>query len=204
MTCMSSDNSPGGAYGEPRNNSAVIMTLTAATTALVLVVTFFLSVPLPATQGQVFDAGDIVIFVTAMTFGPIVGGFAGGVGSAVSDSLMPGGSVFAPFTLVIKGSEGLVAGYLATKVMGGRELWLSWLAGGIVMVAGYFAAESYFIGLVFGASNLPGITAALLELPFNVIQVFVGGLVGIPVSKRLKGTLPSVFFPPKTGNPNPG
>ncbi len=182
-----------GGTGKNQRSPVVTMTLTAATTALVLVVTYFVSVPLPATQGQVFDAGDIMIFISAMTFGPVVGGFAGGVGSGLSDALH-GYSIFAPFTLVIKGSEGLVAGYLATKDLHGRELLLAWLSGSIIMVTGYFTAESLFIGLVFGSSSLPGITAAILEFPFNVIQVFAGGIIGIPISRNLKKSLPQVLF----------
>ncbi len=192
--------SPSGALkksaGKNGRNLVVTMTLTAATTALVLIVTYFASVPLPAAQGQVFDAGDIMIFVTSMTFGPIIGGFAGGVGSGLSDALH-GSSVFAPFTLVIKGSEGLVAGYLAQRSLQGKELRLAWLSGSVVMVSGYFVAESYFIGLFFGTSNLPGVAAALLELPFNLLQVFAGGLIGIPVSRTLKKSLPSILFAAK-------
>jgi uncharacterized membrane protein len=179
-------------------NPVVTISVTAVSTALVFIITYFVSIPLPATQGQVFDAGDIMIFITAMTFGPVVGGFAGGVGSFLSDSLY-GYGTFAPFTLLIKGAEGLVAGYIMTRSMKGREEWLSWLFGSIVMVTGYFVAEIYFIGLVFGASNLPGVAAALLEFPFNVLQVFLGGAVGIPVSRTLKKTLPPVLFPKKTG-----
>ena len=46
--------------------------------ALVAVATFLVQIPIPATKGYL-NFGDIVIFVSALTFGPIVGGFAGGV-----------------------------------------------------------------------------------------------------------------------------
>ena len=170
------------------------MTLTAVTTALVLIITYFASVQLTV-QGQVFDGGDIMIFITALTFGPIVGGFAGGVGSGLSDALH-GYTVFAPFTLVIKGSEGVVAGYLAYKSLHGKELPLAWLSASIVMVGGYFLAEFYFIGLVIGQSALQGIFP-FLDLPFNLLQVFAGGLIGIPVSRTLKKSLPSILFATK-------
>src|SRR5438132_13755935 len=80
----------------------VVAAITALMTGLVLAVTFVVSIPISAV-GQVFDGGDIMIFIAACTFGPIVGWIAGGVGYAASDSLMPCASVFAPFTLVIKG-----------------------------------------------------------------------------------------------------
>ena len=157
--------------------------------------TFFVSIPIPGlTQGQVFDAGDIMVFVVAFTFGPMIGGVAGGVGSALSDALMPGGGVFAPFTLVIKGSEGLIAGYVSSQGFR-RSDFLGWLLGSLAMVVGYLLAESYFIGLAFGSSFAPGLAAALIELPFNVLQVFAGGLAGIPISRVLKNSLPSGFYP---------
>ena len=176
-----------------RRNPVVTTTLTALTSALVLIITYFASVTLTP-QGQVFDAGDIMIFITAFTFGPVVGGLAGGVGSGLSDFFHGGGGLyFAPFTAIIKGAEGFIAGYIAQKSLRGQELRLGWLAGSIVMVTGYFLAEYYFIGLVFGGDVLAGIFP-LLDLPFNLLQVAAGGIIGIPVSKSLKKALPTTLF----------
>jgi len=176
---------------ESRRNPVLTTTLTALSSALVLVVTYFASVTLTP-QGQVFDAGDIMIFITAFTFGPVVGGLAGGFGSGLSD-FFHGYVYFAPFTAIIKGSEGLIAGYISQRSLRGREVKLGWLAGSVVMVAGYFAAEYYFIGLVFGGAALEGVFP-YLDLPFNIVQVLAGGLIGIPISKSLKKALPPAFF----------
>lgn len=178
-----------------KRSQTVTMAVLAVTIALVFLVTFFVSIPIPGTtQGQVFDAGDIMVFITALSFGPMIGGVAGGVGSALSDAVMPGGGIFAPFTLIIKGGEGLIAGYVSQRGLRGREF-VSWLLGSITMVVGYFLAESFFIGLVFGSTFAPGLAAASIELPFNVLQVFAGGIVGIPVSRILKNALPSTLYP---------
>jgi uncharacterized membrane protein len=56
------------------------------------------------------NVGDAMIFTNALLFGPIVGGVAGGIGSAVADFISY--PVFAPYTLVIKGFEGFIAGIL--------------------------------------------------------------------------------------------
>ena len=56
----------------------------------------------------------------------------------------------------------------------------------MIMVFGYFLAESFFISLVFGSSSFTGIAAASGEVPFNILQVVGGGVVGIPVSIGLK------------------
>ena len=135
-----------------------------------------------------------MVFIVALTFGPTIGGVAGGVGSALSDAISPGGQPFALFTLLIKGGEGLIAGYISQRGFKGREF-VAWISGSLAMVAGYLLSESYFIGFVFGSSVAVGLTAALVELPFNVLQVFAGGLVGIPVSRILKRSLPSALYP---------
>jgi uncharacterized membrane protein len=162
----------------------VTITVTAVFTALVFLSTYLFQIPIPATQGY-FNLGDIMIFISALTFGPIVGGFAGGVGSFLSDALGGFGS-FAPFTLIIKGSEGFVAGLISRRSVQRRTLMLAWAAGSVIMVLGYFLAESFLIALFFGSSSATGIVAASGEVPFNILQVVGGGAVGIPVSIVLK------------------
>src|SRR2546428_7076078 len=132
----------------------------AVSTALVFVVTRLAAIPISAFNGQEFDLGDIMIFTFAWTFGPTIGAFAGGVGSAISDASIP--SPFAPFTLVIKGAEGFLAGYLAK-----RSLSLSWIIASIVMVGGYFLTN--WLGLGYG------FLVGLYEVPFDIMQVVAGG-----------------------------
>ena len=80
---------------------------------------------------------------------PIVGGFAGGVGSAISD-IVSGYAYFSPFTLVIKGVEGLIAGLIANRISGKRDI-IAVVIGGAEMVTGYFLAE--FFGLFGGLGS---------------------------------------------------
>jgi len=60
-----------------------------------------------------------MVCTTALLFGPIVGGIAGGLGSMLADLIL-GYAHYAPATLVIKGFEGVVVGFL-----GGRTLKVS-------------------------------------------------------------------------------
>src|SRR5216110_916 len=90
----------------------VTITVTAVFTALVFLSTYLFQIPIPSTQGY-FNLGDIMIFISALTFGPTIGGFSGGIGSSLSDAL--GFGTFAPFTLVIKGLEGYVAGLISQR-----------------------------------------------------------------------------------------
>lgn len=148
--------------------------------ALVCVATYFLIIPIPATQGY-FNVGDAMIMVAALTFGPIVGAAAGGFGASLAD-VLAGYSYFAPFTLLIKGIEGALAGWILFKIkrQGSLKILLAWIVGGLEMVAGYLLTE-YFI---FGYGS-----AAFVEVPFNLVQMLVAGIVGIPISLALTRVL---------------
>src|SRR5690349_14012134 len=115
-----------------RKTTVVTLTLTATFIALVFVATYPFSslFPVPSTQGY-YDPGDIMIFVAALTFGPIVGGISGGLGSALSDAL-GGFGTFAPFTLIIKGLEGYMVALVVRRGLSRKTLLLAWLIGGLI------------------------------------------------------------------------
>ncbi len=171
----------------------LFVVLTAVTVALVFVTTFSFQVYIPATKGY-FNFGDIMIFIVSMTFGPVVGGIAGGLGSSLSDAFSSSPQ-YAPFTLVIKGLEGFIAGLISQRGISGR-VGIAWSLASIEMVGGYFVAESLI---------LTGYPASLACVPVDILQVVAGGIVGIPASEALRRTLPSSFRnlsfkAPKTGN----
>lgn len=219
-------------------------------TALVAVLTMAFQIYVPATTGY-FNFGEVGVFITALLFGPIIGAFAGGVGSMFAD-IFTGYIHFALATLVIKGTEGFLVGYLSftfkdrfapkqlrylgivmglglaivlaiigvfrfsgeLEIIGGPETpwWLipfflpSWvwfilaiylgsmtlfltmryepqaawnattmLLSGGVMISGYFLYE---LMIFYGG--------ALVELPFNLMQVIVGIMIALPLTERLR------------------
>ena len=83
-----------------KKNTALQFSLTVMMTTLVAVST--LLVRIPNSMGGYFNLGDVLIFITALTFGPIIGGIAGGIGSAIADIV--GFPLFAIPTLIIKGN----------------------------------------------------------------------------------------------------
>jgi uncharacterized membrane protein len=82
--------------------------------ALVCVVTISFTLSVPVTGGY-FNLGEAIIYIAALTFGPIVGALAGGVGAAIADIIVA--PVFAPGTLIIKGVEGTIVGFLGKKLV---------------------------------------------------------------------------------------
>ncbi len=117
--------------------------------ALVAVSTYLFVIPIPATSGY-FNLGETIIYVAALTLGPFVGTFAG-AGAAIADVMIPGGAVFAPGTFIIKALEGFTVGFLNRKLMQKNlsltvSAMISVVAGGLIMIVGYFTYEIRSVG----------------------------------------------------------
>jgi uncharacterized membrane protein len=127
--------------------------------ALATIATMIFTFPIPATSGY-FNLGDSIVIITSLTFGWYN---------------------WVIFTTVIKEAEGYIAGHMAgdqdTRTM--KKTVTAWLVGGAVMVGGYFIVQVFMYGFA----------AALSELPFNMVQMIVAGVVGIPISNALKDRL---------------
>jgi len=165
-----------------RKRIALVIARASVMTALVTAGTMLIQVYNPATRGYL-NFGDIMIFISALTFGPSVGGFAGGVGSAISDALT-GYGIYAPFTLVIKGLEGLTAGFISDRKKTWRDIVAVTIAG-TVMVCGYFIVQFFAFQLGWGA---------LAEVPGNITQIVVGAIIGIPIALVLRRRLPEAWW----------
>lgn len=180
------------------------LTLAALSIALVTLATFVIRIPNPATQGYI-NLGDGLLFTFALVFGWRIGGLAGGVGSALAD-VLGGYFIWAPWTLVIKGIEGILVGSIAFwGIRGGRDrqsahdaldagtapaapgsrhpgrvaAFAAVFFGGVWMVSGYYVAGSVLFGGV----------AALTEIPGNLTQAGVAVAVALPLSVLLRNAL---------------
>lgn len=158
---------------------------------LAYVVTSFIQIPVPATGGYI-NIGDLIVMVTALLFGPIIGCLAGGIGSAMADVYSPY-IIYAPGTLVIKGLEGLIIGIIADPKkkksrLDQRDI-LAVIIGGLIIIPGYFIYEAYILGL--------GVELALIEVPGNLFQFLfaaIGSILLIGASrKNITEGIPQVF-----------
>ena len=135
------------------------LVLTALFVALVTITTMVINIPMVATQGFI-NVGDTVIFLSALLMGPEVGLIAGGLGSALADLLL-GYAHWAPWTLVIKAVEGLIAGVLGHSIyrqegrVSGRVV-ASLAVSALWMVAGYYAAGGLMVGFDVALASVPG------------------------------------------------
>ncbi len=154
-------------------------------TALVVVMTLIIRVPVPQTNGYI-NLGDSMILLGAMYFGGGFGAIIGSFGSAIAD-IIGGYSSFAPFTFVIKGIEGLLFGLLLTffnrksKIL---FLSISAIVATLWMVLGYFVVEVFKFK----------IAAAVAELPGNLLQAAGSIIISISLFKILEKKVPSEYL----------
>ncbi|HLF81020.1 MAG TPA: ECF transporter S component [Anaerolineales bacterium] len=161
---------------------AKMIGVTSVSIAIVFVMVRFIQVPIVATGGFT-HAGAVAEIFVSLAFGPMVGLVASGVGAALAD-LTSGYAHFAPLTLPAHAALGLLAGYLGWKHGWGRML-AGWIAGGLALVAVYFAGESLVVG-VYG-----GVARALGELGFNLFQVGLG-IFGLLLFRLVKRGYPEI------------
>jgi uncharacterized membrane protein len=172
-------------------NNALSISIIAIFTALNFVATYWIQIPIPATGGYI-NVGDIAVMFTALLFGPIIGGIAGGLGSMISDIFSPY-IIYAPATLIIKGLEGFLIGLISNpRGRFGRISYRDILAviiGGILIPFGYFIYEAFILGF--------GIAIALVEMPGNFFQFITAAVFSIifitASRKNIVDGLPQVF-----------
>lgn len=170
-------------------------------TALVCVATMVIKIPSISGYGYV-NFGDAVIFMAGSMLGGIGGMVAGGVGSALAD-LFSGYAVWAPLTLIIKGAEGFLSGFIANAVLKllisktmpqNSKLTVAYLPAFIisamVMVLGYYLGGALLV--IFSAQG--GEFVDTLKLAFatslgdvagNIIQGSVSVAIGFILSMSL-------------------
>ncbi len=154
--------------------------IAAMMTAIAAVFTLLARVPIPATQGY-FHFGDVAVFFAGFAFGPLVGLVAGGIGTGLAD-VLGGFAFYAPISLLAHGLQGLLAGWLGHN-RGPQGLVFGWLAGGLAMVAVYFAAQA----IVFGVGS------AIAELPWNLGQMVGGGAIAVPILHLVRKAYPPIL-----------
>lgn len=156
---------------------AKTVALSAVFAAAVAIGTFSVSIPVGIGY---LNFGEIIIYTAAFLFGGLIGGLAGGIGAAAAD-LYLGYAIWAPITLVLKGSEGFVVGKLSDKSL--KSKLMAFGAGAPIMIIGYFLVYAYFEGLPLAVVN---------ELPIDILQAVVGLIIALPLSDALRARIPQL------------
>ena len=160
-------------FGYYLPDNALIVSLIGIFTALTFIATFILQIPVPATGGYI-NIGDVLVMFTALLFGPIIGCISGGFGPMLAD-ILSGYIIYAPATLIIKGIEGFLIGYIANPKKKNSRISIydiiAVIIGGLLIPLGYFIFETFFLSV--------GIPSALVEVPGNMFQFIVAAIISI-------------------------
>lgn len=153
-----------------KNNKVLKMVVAALLAALVYVATSIVKIPSPT--GGYTNLGDCFVLVAGWILGPVWGGLAAGVGSALTD-LLGGYTHYVPGTFVIKGLDAAVAAIVFSKMKKGLPAMItSGIIGETIMVLGYFGYASLILGKGFGAAA---------SIPGNIIQGVIGIVAGTAI-----------------------
>jgi len=169
--------------------------LAALMAALTCVGTMIIKVPTP-TNGYIHP-GDGFVLLSGLLLGPVWGGLAAGIGSALSD-LIGGYFIYVPATLIIKGLTAIVAYLVFTALIkiynktSIPALITSSIAGEAIMVLGYFLFEIFMLAIVNGTSLSAGLVASVAGIIPNLIQGLFGVIIATILHPVLKKALAQI------------
>ncbi len=145
--------------------------------ALTLVVTMFIQIRLPLMgNGGLIHLGNVPLFIAAFVYGKKTGAIAGALGMGLFDVIM-GWGLWAPFTFIVVGAMGFLAGLIAEKVPGKRVVVysLAVFVALIIKIVGYYFTEV----ILYGNWIQP-----LGSIPGNIMQVVLAGIIVVPLAGR--------------------
>jgi uncharacterized membrane protein len=173
------------------NRASSVKTIDIVQISLMAAITFIATsvIHVPTFMG-VLHLGDSMIFLSAILFGRKKSAAASAIGMCLFD-LINGYTLWAPFTFVIKGVMGYIAGSIAyRKDYNGNNFWnnvFAFVVAGIWMIAAYYLGGAIimtFISKDFALKQ--ALILALKDIPTNILQVVGGIALALPLIAALK------------------
>ena len=161
----------------------------------------YLRIKVPSIVGtSAFHLGNIMCALSGILLGPVYGGLAAGLGSAIYDMFDPVYISECWITFIMKGAYGVVAGLIAWA---GNMPWdanvrLHYLKALFASIAGaltyalLYLSKTYFYGglLLKGLTPTAAFAAVIEKIPattFNaVVAIVAAPLLAVAISKSLK------------------
>jgi uncharacterized membrane protein len=141
--------------------------INAILSAVIMVSTFYVNIPILPSTGGLIHLGNIFIFLIALVLG-IKYSFAGAIGLTLFD-LVSGYAIWAPITFITRLLMGVVVSKLGYRQSNYPKLVLAQVAGAIVVVSGYYFYEALFITNF--ATAILSATADSVTLAISIVVV---------------------------------
>ena len=161
------------------------MVFTGVMAAFVFVATYLLKIRIPTPTGYtMIKTGNILCLLSGLLFGPVCGGLASGIGSALYDLTDPAYATSAPITFVLFFAMGFLCGLISHRRgahgLNRRRNILAAAVAALSYVALY-AAKSV-LTLVIAGSSVP---AAIVANSTKIITSLVNACIAVPCSLLL-------------------
>jgi len=169
-----------------------IKTLSIVQVALMIAITTLITmtVRVPTYAGYT-HLGDSMIFLSVILLGKRKAVVSSAIGMCLAD-ILGGYIVWAPFTLIIKGSMALIAAIIVYRGKNNGDNIANNIAAfvfaGIWMVFAYYIAGAFVTSFLLSenVTFAQGLIVSLKDVPANVIEVLVGIALAVPLSKMIK------------------
>lgn len=132
--------------------------------AIITICTMLIKLPIPQTNGGYVNFGDAVILLCAVFLANPFAALCAAIGSGLADVFLGAGIYVFP-TFFIKGTMGAIASKIIFEKTNNKRIIVAATICEIIMITGYFVFDAFAFGF----------NAAVISLPFNLIQ----GLCGI-------------------------
>lgn len=154
--------------------------------AALVFVASMISVPIPVAIGDVtrIHLGNIFCLLSGFVLGPIGGGLAAGIGSALYDLTNPAYIASAPFTFLFKFLLAAVCGWVAYAKENRAEnhgLNIAAAAAGSVTYMVLYLGKSFVQGLLVGSEMGAVLTSLFTKLVTSGINAAIAVVVSVPL-----------------------
>lgn len=173
------------------NKLASVKTLDIVQISLMAAITFIATsvIHIPTFMG-VLHLGDSMIFLSAILFGRKKSAISSAVGMCLFD-IISGYTLWAPFTLIIKGVMGYIAGSIAyRKDYNGNNNpnnIFAFVVAGVWMITAYYLGGAIILAFISKEFALKqALIISLKDIPTNILQVAGGMALALPLIAALK------------------
>ena len=179
------------------------VTLTAVFAALVFV-SSMLSVPIPVAIGDVtrIHLGNIFCLLSGFVLGPVGGGLAAGLGSALYDMTNPAYIASAPFTFVFKVLLAAVCGWAAyargSRAENHGQNILAAIAGSATYMVLYLG-KSFIEGMLLGSALVPVLLSVGTKAVTSSVNAVIAVVVSVPLCAAIRLALKKSHLLEKLG-----
>lgn len=177
-----------------RTESRIYRIVLWAVFAALVFVGSMVSVPIPVAIGDItrIHLGNIFCLLAGFVLGPVGGGLAAGVGSALYDMTNPAYIASAPFTFAFKFLLAAVCGWVAWA--GGRKAaehkWniLAAVSGSVTYMILYLG-KSFIQGLLLGSEMGAVLTSLATKFVTSGVNAIIAVVVSVPLCAAIRAAL---------------